>query len=156
MQQPNSPTRQIDSRGPAGSQRGNAKQLYEKYKMLAQEKRATDRLEFEALSQHADHYYRIYAEFATAEAAAQVKREQERAKKAEIEAEQKANAVSVEQAVQEPAEPKAESKAVVTEPPAPEAKEEKVEEKTEEQVEASPPPKKRRGRPPKVKTEAET
>jgi len=164
QQQPNSSTRQVDSRGPAGSLRGNAKQLYEKYKALAQEKRATDRLEFEALSQHADHYYRIYAEFAAAEAAVQVKREQERARKAEIEVEQRANTVSAEQAAQDiPPEIKTEPKKVVTEAPAPEAKEEKVTEevtekpevKTEEQVETPPPSKKRRGRPPKVKTEAE-
>lgn len=97
QQQPNSPTRQIDSRGPAGNQRGNAKQLYEKYKILAQEKRASDRQESESLYQYADHYYRINAEFAAAEAAVQVKREKERARKAEEEAERQANTAAAEQ-----------------------------------------------------------
>ncbi len=99
--QPNTPNRQMDSRGPAGNQRGNAKQLYEKYKTLAQEKRAKDRLESEALSQHADHYYRIYAEFAAVEAAAQIARDKERAKKTQADAERRANAV-VNDAPQQP------------------------------------------------------
>lgn len=102
-QQPNTASRQIDSRGPGGNQRGNAKQLYEKYKLMAQEKRASDRLESESLSQHADHYYRIYAEFAAVEAASQLAREQakeqakeqareqEQAKKAQAEADRRAN-----------------------------------------------------------------
>jgi len=106
-QQPNTANRQIDSRGPGGNQRGNAKQLYEKYKLMAQEKRASDRLESESLSQHADHYYRVYAEFAAAEAASQLAREQakeqakeqqakerqarEQAKQAQAEAERRAN-----------------------------------------------------------------
>lgn len=78
QQQSNSPNRQMDSRGPAGNQRGNAKQLYERYKTLAQEKRASDRLESEALYQYADHYYRLYDEFASVEAATQAARDKTR------------------------------------------------------------------------------
>lgn len=85
--QSTSPNRQMDSRGPAGGQRGNAKQLYERYKTLAQEKRSFDRLESEALFQYADHYYRIFAEFSAAEAitlaAREKTRQEEQAKKEE-------------------------------------------------------------------------
>jgi len=107
-QQPNTASRQIDSRGPGGNQRGNAKQLYEKYKLMAHERRASDRLESESLSQHADHYYRIYAEFAAAEAASQLAREQakeqareqakeqERVKKAQEDAERRTNSTDKE------------------------------------------------------------
>lgn len=98
--QPNSPTRQMDSRGPSGNQRGNAKQLYERYKMLAQEKRISDRLEAESLFQYADHYYRIYSEFAAAEAATQAakekSRQEEQAKKEEAEAVSRAAAAAKE------------------------------------------------------------
>jgi len=94
--QPNSPTKQMDSRGPAGHQRGTAVQLYEKYKLLAQDRRASDRLESESLSQHADHYYRIYAEFSAVEAAAKAVREKEIARKALEDAERRANAKPVE------------------------------------------------------------
>ncbi|PCI46272.1 MAG: hypothetical protein COB49_08655 [Alphaproteobacteria bacterium] len=101
QQQPNSPTRQIDSRGPAGNQRGNAKQLYERYKDLAQEKRVSDRLEAEALGQYADHYYRVHAEFAAAEAASQKVREEarekEQARKDAAEAERQARTAAAEQ-----------------------------------------------------------
>ncbi|MCF6215251.1 MAG: DUF4167 domain-containing protein [Emcibacter sp.] len=95
-QQPNSPTRQMDSRGPAGNQRGTAVQLYEKYKTLAQDRRATDRLESESLFQHADHYYRVYAEFAATEAANKAAHDKEVARKALEEAERRANAKPVE------------------------------------------------------------
>ncbi len=114
QQQPNSPTRQIDSRGPAGNQRGNAKQLYEKYKILAQEKRSSNRQESESLSQYADHYYRIHSEFAAAEAASQEKREKarvevrekEQARKAEEEAARSNNASAE---VPQPSEQKSEN-----------------------------------------------
>lgn len=92
-QQPSSPNRQVDSRGPAGVQRGNAKQLYEKYKILAQDKRASDRHESESLYQYADHYYRIYADFAASEAASQAAKEKERARKAQEEIENRANSI---------------------------------------------------------------
>lgn len=84
-QQPTSLSKQVDSRGPGGHQRGNAKQLYEKYKILAQEKRSSDRQESESLMQHADHYYRIYAEFTEAEATKQAQRDKDRAQKTESE-----------------------------------------------------------------------
>lgn len=90
--QSNSPNRQLDSYGPAGNQRGNAKQLYEKYKALALDKRAADRIESEALDQYADHYYRLYAESAAVEAAAQLVREKERVRKEQEEIERRANA----------------------------------------------------------------
>jgi len=109
-QHPNSPTRQVDSRGPAGNLRGTAAQLFEKYKILAQDKRASDRLESESLSQHADHYYRIYAEIAAADAASQVARDKEMAKKAQEEAERRANAKPIEPQKQEATRPKQEAK----------------------------------------------
>ncbi len=144
QQQPTSPNRQVDSRGPAGSLRGNAKQLYEKYKTLAQEKRASDRQLSESLYQYADHYYRIFAEFAAIEAANQVAKENERAKRAQEEAERRANTKPPESA--EP---------IVQAPEGEETPKEKTEENIAEPAAMeSPPPKKRRGRP--VKTKAET
>lgn len=92
-QQPNSQNKQVDSRGPGGHQRGNAKQLYEKYKLMSQEKRASDRLESESLSQYAEHYYRVYAEFAAVEAAAQVAQEKARLKRMQDDIERRANSV---------------------------------------------------------------
>jgi len=90
-QQPNSQNKQVDSRGPGGHQRGNAKQLYEKYKLMSQEKRASDRHESESLSQYAEHYYRVYAEFAAVEAAAQVAQENARLKRMQDDIERRAN-----------------------------------------------------------------
>ncbi len=142
-QQPASPNRQVDSRGPAGSLRGNAKQLYEKYKTLAQEKRASDRQLSESLYQYADHYYRIFAEFAAIEAANQVARENERAKRAQEEAERRANA--------KPAEP---DEPIMQTSEAEKPPKEKTEENIAEPVAMeNPPPKKRRSRSDKAKGE---
>ncbi|WP_417320761.1 DUF4167 domain-containing protein [Emcibacter sp.] len=93
--QGNAATRQVDSHGPLGKQRGNAKQLYEKYKTLARETFANDRMTSESLSQFADHYYRIYAEHAAGEAAAQAAREEEQKRRAEEAAENQANLVEI-------------------------------------------------------------
>ncbi|VAW00182.1 hypothetical protein MNBD_ALPHA01-604 [hydrothermal vent metagenome] len=151
QQQPASPTRQVDSRGPGGSLRGNAKQLYEKYKTLAQEKRSSDRQLSESLYQYADHYYRIFAEFAAIEAANLVAKENERAKRAQEEAERRENTRPP-----EPDEPIIQ--ASEDEKPPKEKPKEKIEEKTEENIVEpaameNPPPKKRRGRPEKAKDE---
>ena len=147
QQQPASPTRQVDSRGPAGSLRGNAKQLYEKYKTLAQEKRSSDRQLSESLYQYADHYYRIFAEFAAIEAANLVARENERAKHAREEAEKRENTRPP-----EPDEPTIQ--ASEDEKPPKEKPKEKTEENIlEPAVTESPPPRKRRGRPEKAKDE---
>ncbi len=73
---------------------------------MAQEKRASDRLESESLSQHADHYYRVYAEFAAAEAASQLAREQakEQAKEQQAKEQQAKERQAREQAKQAQAE----------------------------------------------------
>jgi len=94
-QQPTSMNKQVDSHGPAGKQRGTAKQLYEKYKTLSKECYSSDRQLSESLAQYADHYYRIFAEFAAAEAATQLMREKEKARKEQEEAERRANSVPV-------------------------------------------------------------
>ncbi len=55
----------FDSNGPSGRIRGNAKQLFEKYQQLAKDAISSgDRVLAEGLYQHADHYGRIYAQFA--------------------------------------------------------------------------------------------
>ncbi|WP_339861408.1 DUF4167 domain-containing protein [Paremcibacter congregatus] len=174
----NSGNRQMESRGPGGNLRGNAKQLYEKYIALAQEKRASDRLEAESLAQHGDHYYRIYAETAASEAAAQVARDAEKARKAEAEAERRVNSKPVEdnQNKQEPqsqnlsSDVKEENKAGsvdkdVSKPESqPVAKKPKPEKQDSAEGTELPltfdlgapeaeAPKKRRGRPPKAKPE---
>ena len=80
-QQPMNATRQVDSHGPTGKQRGNVKQLYDRYKELAAECRTRDRQTSEALGQFAHHYYSLYSEFSAAEAAIEVKREEEKERK---------------------------------------------------------------------------
>ena len=94
-QQPLTATRQVDSHGPAGKVRGNVKQLYEKYKALAHEVRTKDRTTSEAYGQYAHHYYTLYSEFAAAEAAQQVERENERLRKQQEAAENQSNIVPI-------------------------------------------------------------
>ena len=94
-QQPLTATRQVDSHGPAGKLRGNVKQLYDQYKALAHENRTNDRVMSEAHSQHAHHYYSLYSEFAATEAAAEVEREKERARKKQEAAENQSNIVPI-------------------------------------------------------------
>jgi len=172
--QPNTPNRQMDSRGPAGNLRGNAKQLYEKYKTLAQEKRLSNRLESESFNQHADHYYRIFAEFAAEEAAKELRREQEQTRKAEAEAERRVNSAPKEERdsqnrdnrraenirkpeLQESKPAKSDNedggRARDVDAPATKPPEKVLPENTAEEKPAS---KKRRGRPPKVKTTENT
>lgn len=55
--------RQFESSGPEGKVRGNALQLYERYKTAAREVQASDRILAESFSQFADHYYRLAAEY---------------------------------------------------------------------------------------------
>ena len=51
----------FESNGPEGRLRGNAQQLFEKYTSLAHDAQTSgERVLFEAHSQFADHYYRIY------------------------------------------------------------------------------------------------
>ena len=51
----------FESNGPEGRLRGNAQQLFEKYTALAHDAQTSgERVLFEAHSQFADHYYRIY------------------------------------------------------------------------------------------------
>ncbi len=154
----------MDSRGPAGNQRGTAVQLYEKYKTLAQDRRATDRLESESLSQHADHYYRVYAEFAATEAANKAAHDKEVARKALEEAERRANAKSAEDVRQNdyPEQPalkldldvpkkkpvKKAIKKAAAKPVKPQ--EDHSEDMAEDMAEDSAPPKKKRARPAKA------
>ena len=93
-QQPASMNKQVDSHGPAGKQRGTANQLYEKYKILSKDCYSSDRQLSESLAQYADHYYRIFAEFAAAEAATQVMREKEKARREQEEIERRANSTA--------------------------------------------------------------
>lgn len=55
--------RQFESSGPEGKFRGNAVQLYERYKTAAREVQASDRILAESYLQFADHYYRLAAEY---------------------------------------------------------------------------------------------
>jgi hypothetical protein len=55
--------RSLESNGPEGKVRGTALQLYERYKALAREHQASDRVLAENFGQFADHYYRLAAEY---------------------------------------------------------------------------------------------
>ncbi|MDG1708282.1 MAG: DUF4167 domain-containing protein, partial [Emcibacteraceae bacterium] len=55
-QQPLTATKQVDSSGPEGKNRGNVKQLYDQYKQLAADCRTKDRTLSEAYGQYAHHY----------------------------------------------------------------------------------------------------
>ncbi len=94
-QQPLTATKQIDSNGPAGKLRGNVKQLYDKYKALAHDNKTKDRTSSEAYGQYAHHYYTLYSEFAAAEAAQQLERENEKARRLQEDAEDQANIVPI-------------------------------------------------------------
>lgn len=63
-----SSSRQYESQGPDGKNRGTAGQLFERYTTLSREVVAQDRTLAEAFSQFADHYYRVAAEAAGFEA----------------------------------------------------------------------------------------
>lgn len=168
-QQPTSMNKQVDSHGPAGKQRGTANQLYEKYKTLSRDAFSSDRQLSESLAQYADHYYRIFAEFAVAEAATQLVREKEKVRKTQEEAERRANSSPVQNtepsedseiAVQTPVEVQAPDEEEVSLPAflenvIPQTK--PVEEKTltldlepEKKAKEDKPAPKRRGRPRKV------
>ena len=62
MHQPNfNRNTTFESNGPEGRLRGNAQQLFEKYTALAHDAAAAgERISAEALSQFADHYYRVH------------------------------------------------------------------------------------------------
>jgi len=94
-QQPLTATKQVDSHGPEGKNRGNVKQLYDKYKALAHESRTLDRTLSEAFGQYAHHYYTLYSEFAAAEAAQQLQRENEKQRKQQEAAENQSNIVPI-------------------------------------------------------------
>lgn len=55
-------SRQFESQGPDGKNRGTASQLFERYTQLAREVMSADRTLAEAFSQFADHYYRMAVE----------------------------------------------------------------------------------------------
>lgn len=93
--QPLTANKQIDSHGPNGKVRGNVKQLYDKYKALAHECRTKDRTSSEAFGQFAHHYYTLYADFAAADAAKELERENEKERKREAAAENQSNVVSL-------------------------------------------------------------
>jgi len=80
-QQPLTATCQVDSYGPDGKLRGNVKQLYDKYKAMANDCRTKDRTLSEAHGQYAHHYYTLYAEFTAAEAAQAGERKNEKMRK---------------------------------------------------------------------------
>ena len=80
--QPLNANRQYDSHGPTGKQRGNVKQLIEKYKTLAREHNS-DRHLRESLMQFADHYQRLHNEIQEQENANKAKREADRQERQE-------------------------------------------------------------------------
>lgn len=55
--------RSLESNGPEGKVRGTALQLHERYKTLAREHQASDRVLSETYGQFAEHYYRLAAEY---------------------------------------------------------------------------------------------
>jgi len=94
-QQPSSATNQIDSHGPTGKQRGNVKQLYDRYKELADECRTRDRQSSEAFGQFAHHYFTLYSEFTAADAAQEQAREKDKELKRQQEAKKQTNVVAI-------------------------------------------------------------
>lgn len=65
----NNPNRSFDSNGPEVKVRGSATQVYEKYLQLARDANSSgDRVMAESYLQHAEHYFRIMAAQAEAQA----------------------------------------------------------------------------------------